>query len=73
MTIRATFSLDETNTAFLQEVAGANKSAYINQLLRNEKRRLMEQNVLKANQEEAADYEYQKALAEWDVTLSDGL
>ena len=33
----------------------------------------MEEFVLKANQEEAADLEYQKELLEWDVTLMDGI
>jgi folate-dependent tRNA-U54 methylase TrmFO/GidA len=73
MTIRATFSLDKANTFFLQKIAGSNKSAYINNLLKKEQQHLLEENILKANKEESEDVEYQKTLTEWDVTLSDGL
>lgn len=70
---RATFTLDEETLAFLGEVAGNNKSAYINGLLQKEKRRQLEQAIQKANQEEAEDSEYQVQLAPWDNTSSDGL
>ncbi|MEK6481411.1 hypothetical protein WJR50_27965 [Catalinimonas sp. 4WD22] len=73
MTERATFSLDEEAFNFLNKVGGANKSAYINELLKREKQRKLEEELLKANQEEAEDADYQAELNEWDATLSDGL
>ncbi|MAS36087.1 MAG: CopG family transcriptional regulator [Anaerolineaceae bacterium] len=73
MTERATFTLDDEAYAFLKVAAGRNRSAYINQLLMDEKKRLLAEKVLAANREEAEDSAYQDALAEWDDTLSDGL
>ena len=69
---RATFSLDLDNLDFLNEIGGKNKSAYINGLLTRAKQKFLEDQVLKANREEASD-DYQEELAQWDVTLNDGL
>jgi hypothetical protein len=69
---RATFSLEVDNFDFLNEVGGKNKSAYINGLLTRAKQKFLEDQILKANREEASD-DYQEELAEWDVTLNDGL
>ena len=73
MTKRATFSLEEENFAFLARVGGANKSAYINDLLRREKEKILAERILQANKEEAEDLDYQEELSAWDETLSDGL
>jgi antitoxin CcdA len=73
MTIRATFSLDNETNFFLQQVAGANKSAYINNLIRREKQRVLKESVALSNKEEAENKEYQSLISEWEVTLSDGL
>ena len=72
MTNRATFTLQEDTYAFLKKAGGRNRSAYINQLLKAEKRRTLKQAILKANQEEAEE-SYQEELVEWDTTVSDGL
>jgi predicted CopG family antitoxin len=73
MTMRATFTIEDEAYAFLMQEGGENRSAYINQLLKREKQRTLEEAILKANQEEADDPEYQKELSMWDETLSDGL
>lgn len=73
MAERATFSLDNDAFEFLKKVGGDNKSAYINELLKREKQKKLEEDLLKANMEEAEDTEYQEQLSEWDSTLSDGL
>jgi len=73
MTNRATITLDDDAYAFLEASAGDNRSAYINKLLKEEKRRVLEKQILKANQEEASDLTYQEKLMDWDVTSSDGL
>ena len=72
MTHRATITLDNDAYAFLEASAGNNRSAYINKLLKEEKRRVLATQILKANKEEASDLAYQKELMDWDVTLSDG-
>ncbi len=73
MTERATFSLDEEAFAFLQQEGGSNKSAFINDLLKREKRKKLQEAIAKANQEESVDADYQKELSAWETTLSDGL
>ena len=73
MTQRATFTLEAEAFAFLKAVAGNNRSAYINRLLKEEKQRQLEEAILQANQEEAEDPSYQEELSAWDETLGDGL
>ena len=73
MAQRATFSLDDEVIDFLNTEGGNNKSAYVNELLKREKQRVLQEAPLKANQEEAEDMAYQKELSDWDATLSDGL
>lgn len=73
MSHRATITLDDETFAFLKQVAGNNRSAYINQLLKQERKNFLKAALIKANQEEAQDTSYQEALQEWESTLSDGL
>ena len=73
MTHRTTITLDDESFTFLNNIAGDNRSAYINELLKQERKNYLKQALLKANQEEAQDSDYQKELKEWDTTLPDGL
>ena len=73
MTSRTTITLDSDAYSFLMAEGGKNKSAYINQLLKKERQRTLEEAILQANKEEAEDPEYQEELSVWDETLSDGL
>jgi len=73
MTHRTTITLDDEIFAFLDHVAGANRSAYINELLQQERNNFLKKALLKANQEEAEDPDYQEELQTWESTLSDGL
>ena len=73
MTNRATFTLEDDALAYLKQAGGKNKSAYVNHLLLQEKRRSLKKAILQANQEEAEDTAYQEELSEWDETLADGL
>jgi len=73
MANRATFTLEDDALAYLKQVGGDNKSAYVNHLLLQEKKRSLKKAILKANQEEAEDTGYQEELSEWDDTLADGL
>ena len=71
MTHRTTITLDDEIFAFLNHVAGDNRSAYINQLLKQERNNLLKQALLKANQEEAEDTDYQEELQIWENILYD--
>ena len=73
MTNRTTVTLQDDAFIFLKQAGGENKSAFVNQLLLEEKRRSLKKALLKANREEADDIAYQEELEEWDQTLSDGL
>ena len=73
MTNRATFTLEDDALAYLKQVGGDNKSAYVNDLLLQDKKRSLKKAILQANQEEAEDSAYQEELSEWDETLADGL
>ena len=73
MAHRTTITLDDESFIFLNNIAGENRSAYINELLKQERINNLKQALLKANLEEAADSEYQEELKEWDTALSDGL
>ncbi|HBV21376.1 MAG TPA: CopG family transcriptional regulator [Nitrosomonas sp.] len=73
MTHRVTITLDEETFAFLNDVASSNRSAYVNQLLKQERRNSLQAALRKANQEEAEDTNYQEELQVWESTLKDGL
>jgi len=68
-----TITLDDDVFVFLNNVASSNRSAYINQLLKQERNNSLQEALRKANQEEAEDIDYQEELQEWDSTLSDGI
>ena len=73
MTHRTTITLDDEVYLFLNDIAGDNRSAYINELLKQERKNFLKQALIKANQEEAADLDYQEELQAWENTVSDGL
>ena len=68
---RSTFTLGEEAANFI--ATKENRSAYINQLILNDKAKELKAAIIKANIEEAEDQKYQEELALWDVTLMDGL
>ena len=72
MSERITITLDKEVLAFLESKAKGDLSAYINSILKAEKQRIIAEQIFKANQEEAEE-SYQEELADWDITLSDGL
>ncbi|SOD22982.1 CopG family transcriptional regulator [Nitrosomonas ureae] len=73
MTNRATITISDECWEYLGKVAGDNRSAYINDLLNKDLRNYQEQKAIQDNIEEAEDLDYQNELAEWDVTLMDGI
>jgi hypothetical protein len=73
MNYRATFTLEPEAMAFLQQVGCKNRSGYINELLKRERKQALERALLQSNREEAGDSAYQEELAAWDARLEDGL
>lgn len=69
---RITITLDREAYEFLESKANGNRSAYISSILKAEKQRTIAEQIYKANQEEAKE-SYQAELADWDITLGDGL
>ena len=72
MSERITITLDKEAYEFLELNANGNRSAFITKILKAEKQRIIAEKILKANQEEAED-SYQQQLADWEITLTDGL
>ena len=72
MSERVTITLDKEAYEFLERNANGNRSAYISNILKAEKQRIIAEKILQANQEEAED-SYQQQLADWEITLTDGL
>jgi len=73
MSYRTTITLDHEAHSFLQQFAGSNKSAFINDLLIQQRQKTLKERIAAANREEAEDLLYQSELSEWDETLADGL
>ena len=72
MSDRITITLDKEAYEFLESNANGNRSAYISNILKAEKQRLIAEQIYRANQEEAEE-SYQEELSDWDATLNDGL
>ncbi len=54
-------------------MAASNRSAYINQLLKQARKDSLKAALVKANEEEAGDADYQEELQVWDNAVSDSL
>jgi len=67
------FSLDESNIAFVTKMGGDNKSAYVNELIQREKRKALEEAFIKANEEAANDPDCIEDMEAFSVALLDGL
>jgi len=71
MTKRTTITLNDEAARFLEQKAGDNRSAYINQLILNAAYQDLQNSIIKANEEEAREYD--EELKIWETTLNDGL
>ena len=70
---RATFTITDENQSFLAKLPPRKRSAYINALLDQNRQKVLEEEIVRANIEEAEDKAYQVELQVWDTTVSDGL
>ena len=66
-------TLDEQLVAFLDLYSGGNRSEYLNQLLVLERKRTIEDQLIKALQEDCFDPDYLAEIKLWDTAISDGL
>ena len=66
-------TLDEQLVAFLDLHSGGNRSEYLNQLLVLERKRTIEDQLIKALQEENSDPDYLAEIQLWDAVVADGL
>lgn len=73
MSKRLTISIDDEVYDYLEHAAGDNRSAFINELLRQHHLAEMKARMVRGLQEDAQDPEYQEEIAAWDAAVSDGL
>jgi Arc/MetJ-type ribon-helix-helix transcriptional regulator len=66
-------TLDEDLVAFLDAVASGNRSDYINNLLREQRKQVLETELIAALKSDASDPDYQAEIAVWDSVVGDGI
>lgn len=72
MSQKISITLDDEVLNFVDGRA-SNRSSFINRVLREEKRRILMQELADAYQEQANDPDFQQEVSVWDVTVGDGL
>ncbi|MEP0809863.1 CopG family transcriptional regulator [Trichocoleus sp. ST-U2] len=70
---KVTISLEDDILRFVDRQAKGNRSAYINDLLAEHRRRILEAQMITALQQDAKDPEYQAEIAAWDSVAGDGM
>lgn len=66
-------TLDEDLVVFLDAVASGNRSDYINNLLREQRKQNIEAQLIAALKNDATDPDYQVEIAVWDSVVGDGI
>jgi len=72
MSKKVSITLDDEVLNFVDQLA-SNRSSFINDVLRKEKRRIFMNELKNAYKEQANNPEFQEEIAVWDVTVDDGL
>lgn len=78
MAKKVTITLDEDILAFIDKRAAnngetSNRSGYINNVLSQHRRTVLEAEMIAALQEDANDPEYQEEILLWDCVAGDGI
>ncbi|MEH2137445.1 type II toxin-antitoxin system MazE family antitoxin [Nostoc sp.] len=78
MVKKVTITLDEDILAFIDRRSAnngetSNRSGYINDVLSQHRRIVLEAEMIAALQEDANDLEYQKEIVLWDCVVGDGI
>ena len=66
-------TIDRELLAFIDRQAQGNRSDYLNSLITQERRKILEQETIAALQADIQDPEYQAEIAEWDRLAGDGI
>lgn len=72
MSKKVSISLDDEVLDFVDRLS-TNRSSFINNVLREEKRRMFLQELANAYREQENDPEFHQEAADWDDTVGDGL
>ena len=70
---KVTITLEDDILQFVDSQSKGNRSAYINALLAEYRRRNLESQMIIALQEDAQDSVYQAEIAAWDTVVGDGI
>ncbi|MEH2294799.1 type II toxin-antitoxin system MazE family antitoxin [Nostoc sp.] len=71
--LKVTITLEEDILRFVDQYAEGNRSAYINTLLGEHRRRILAAEMIAALKQDAEDPEYQAEIAAWDSVVGDGI
>jgi len=66
-------TLDRELLSFIDRQAQGNRSDYLNSLIDQERRKILEAEIIAALQADSQDPEYQAEIAEWDRLAGDGI
>lgn len=72
MSKKVSITLDDEVLTFVDRLA-SNRSSFINDILRKEKRRLFMKELEDAYKEQMNDQDFQEEISVWDVTVGDGI
>ncbi|MDB9495217.1 hypothetical protein PN441_07930 [Spirulina major CS-329] len=72
MSKKVSITLDDEVLEFVDRLA-SNRSSFINDVLRREKRRIFMKELEDAYKDQANDPEFQEEISVWDVAVGDGL
>ncbi|WP_016948901.1 hypothetical protein [Anabaena sp. PCC 7108] len=71
--MKVTITLEESILQFIDQQAKGNRSAYINAILAEQRRKILETEMIAALQKDAKDLEYQNEISAWDNVSGDGI
>jgi Arc/MetJ-type ribon-helix-helix transcriptional regulator len=71
--MKVTITLEEDILRFIDQQAKGNRSGYINALLAEQRRKILEAEIIAALQKDAKDLEYQNEISDWDNVAGDGI
>jgi hypothetical protein len=66
-------TLDRELVSFIDLQAQGNRSDYLNSLITQERRKILNDQIIAALQEDIQDPEYQAEVAQWDRLAGDGI
>jgi Arc/MetJ-type ribon-helix-helix transcriptional regulator len=72
MSKKVSITLDDEVLDFVDRLA-SNRSSFINDVLSKEKQRIFMKELENAYKDQANDPEFKEEIADWDITVGDGL